>query len=140
VGKSATVHGLLDHEVAEGVALEEALAELFTAARGRLWVFHHAPLDIAFLQGACKSWLGATPPFAALDTLALERSRRQRREQPVRPGDLQLAALRDIYGLPHYAAHNALLDAFATAELLLAMLAHSDSRGKVDLSSLVVYN
>lgn len=35
-------------------------------------------------------------------------------------GDLTLAGCRVRYGLPDYPAHNALVDALATAELLLA--------------------
>jgi DNA polymerase-3 subunit epsilon len=139
VGDSATVHELLDHEVAEGVALEQALTELFAAAAGRVWVLHHAPLDLAFLKNACERWAGMRPPFALLDTLALERVRRQRREQPIRPGELQLATLRENYHLPRYTAHNALLDAFATAELLLAMLARADSAGRVKLGPIITY-
>jgi DNA polymerase-3 subunit epsilon len=139
VGESATVHELLDHEVAEGVALERALTELFEAAAGRVWVFHHAPLDLAFLKNACERWAGMRPPFVVLDTLALERARRQRREQPVKPGELQLATLRETYHLPRYTAHNALIDAFATAELLLAMLAQVDGTGRAQLGSLVDY-
>ena len=125
VGDSAAVHELLDREVAEGVAPEAALAELFEAATGRVWVFHHAPLDVAFLKAACEHWTGLRPPFALLDTMALERRRRERRNLPLRQGDLQLGALREEYHLPPYRAHNALTDALATAELLLAQLAHA---------------
>ena len=46
-----------------------------------------------------------------------------RREQPIRQGELTLAACRARYHLPDYRAHNALGDALATAELLLAHLA-----------------
>jgi DNA polymerase-3 subunit epsilon len=123
VGDSAVIHELRDSDVAGGVPIETALTALFTAAQGRVWVFHHAELDASFLQQACLRWAGVAPPFIALDTLRIEYRLRRRREQPVKPGDLQLDKIRSRYGLPRYAAHNALSDAFACAELLLAIAA-----------------
>jgi DNA polymerase-3 subunit epsilon len=38
------------------------------------------------------------------------------------PSELRLTALRVKYGLPNHYAHNALNDAIATAELLLAQI------------------
>jgi DNA polymerase-3 subunit epsilon len=127
VGDSAIIHGLTDSEVAGGLAPATALGALFSAAVGRIWVFHHAGLDIGFLQQACMQWCGSGPPFAYLDTLQMEMSSRQKRGVTIRHGELQLPALRDKFHLPRYAAHNALSDALATAELLLAMAAHRDS-------------
>jgi DNA polymerase-3 subunit epsilon len=60
----------------------------------------------------------------AVDTLLQEQALLQRKNLPIKPGDLGLQACRDHYNLPPYPAHNALLDALATAELLLAMVKH----------------
>lgn len=120
VGSSAAIHELTDTEVAAGGSLKKGLKKLFKAALGRVWVFHHAQLDVAFLQNACKSWAGVVPPLMVLDTMQIELAMRKRREIPILKGDLQLAKLRSGYNLPRYTAHNALIDAFATAELLLA--------------------
>ena len=57
VGTSAAYHEILDNEVAEGEPLEAGLEKLFEAARGRVWIFHHAGLDIAFLKKACARWM-----------------------------------------------------------------------------------
>ncbi|MBE9550052.1 MAG: 3'-5' exonuclease [Proteobacteria bacterium] len=130
VGDSATIHELLDNELETGISIEDALGLLFQAAKGRVWVFHHAGLDVAFLQVACRQWaeLGASTriPMMTLDTLQIELSTRQRRDIPVKPGDLQLGELRAHYHLPDYKGHNALVDALATAELMLAMAARLD--------------
>ncbi len=123
VGSSAAIHELLDNQIAEGLQIDEGLEQLFEAAAGRAWVFHHAALDVAFLQKACAGWAGAVPPFVVLDTMQIELRLRKRREIPVQQGDLQLGRLRKDYNLPHYTAHDALIDAFATAELLLAIAA-----------------
>jgi len=134
VGSSAAIHEMLDSEVAEGIELESGLEALFEAAIGRAWVFHHAGLDISFLQQACMKWAGIVPPFVVLDTMQIELAQRKRREVPVQHGDLQLGRLRSDYHLPRYTAHNALIDAFATAELLLAIAARMDRNSPVKLA------
>jgi len=134
VGASAVIHELMDHEVSAGVELALALESLFEAAAGRVWVFHHAGLDVAFLQKACKSWAGMAPPFVVLDTMKIELGLRKRRDLPVQQGDLQLGRLRAAYHLPRYTAHNALIDAFATAELMLAIAARLDKKNPLDLA------
>jgi DNA polymerase-3 subunit epsilon len=134
VGSSAAIHELMDSEVAAGVELESGLEALFDAASGRAWVFHHAALDVAFLQQACMKWVGIVPPFVVLDTMRIELALRKRREVPVQQGDLQLSRLRKDYHLPRYTAHNALIDAFATAELLLAIAARLDRNAPLKLA------
>ena len=133
VGHSAAIHELMDRDVAEGVPLEAGLEALFEAARGRVWLFHHAGLDVAFLQQACRVWAGVTMPFMVLDTMFLELTIRKRRNLPVHHGDLQLTKLRSDYNLPEYTAHNALIDACATAELLLAIAEKMDTSGSLRL-------
>ena len=133
VGHSAAIHELMDKDVAEGVPLEAGLEALFEAARGRVWLFHHAGLDVAFLQQASMVWAGVSVPFMVLDTMFLELTIRKRRNLPVHHGDLQLAKLRSDYNLPDYTAHNALIDACATAELLLAIAEKMDTSGSLRL-------
>jgi DNA polymerase-3 subunit epsilon len=139
VGQSAAIHELLDSDVAAGVPLQTGLQALFKAARGRVWLFHHAKLDVAFLRQACISWAGVAPPFIVLDTMQMELLLRKRRDLPVQQGDLQLSRLRSTYNLPLYKAHNALIDACATAELLLAIAARMDPAGSLRLSPYVKY-
>lgn len=133
VGSSATVHELLDSDVEQGVMVASALEALFSAARGRVWVLHHAGLDIAFLKNACAAWAGVSPGFIVLDTMRIEYRLRRRREVPVRQGDLQLGRVRQAYGLPAYAAHDALTDAFAAAELMLAIAARLEPGSSLKL-------
>ena len=134
VGDSAAIHELTDSEVAEGVKPRKALKKLFEAAAGRVWVFHHASLDVSFLQRACREWAGFAPPFTVLDTMQIELGLRKRREMPVQQGDLQLSRLRSDYGLPRYTAHNALIDALATAELLLAIAARLNQKAPMEIA------
>ena len=139
VGHSAAIHELMDSDVAKGTPLENGLQALFEAARGRLWLFHHARLDVAFLQRACLSWADVAPPFVILDTMHMELVMRKRRNLPVQHGELQLGRLRSSYNLPRYTAHNALIDACATAELALAIAAKIDTAGSLRLRPHVSY-
>lgn len=133
VGPSAAIHEMLDSDVAQGDALPGALQALFAAARGRVWVMHHAGLDVSFLKAACARCMDVVPGFIVLDTLRIEYRQRTRRGMPVKDGDLQLGRMRQAYGLPRYAGHNALTDAIATAELLLAIAAVCASRAPLEL-------
>jgi len=133
VGESATIHELTDKEVSSGIPVDDALEQLFLAAAGRVWVFHHAALDIAFLKKACRAWASILAPFTYVDTMQIELNLRKRRNQPVQPGELQLGQLRSEYNLPRYTAHNALTDALGTAELLLAIATRLDRKKPLDL-------
>lgn len=134
VGQSATIHQIRDTDLQQGLTEREALQRLLEASRGRVVVFHAAQLDYRFLS---KAWRSAFDvPFLApvVDTLLLERRRLQRADRPIKSGDLRLAACRQRYNLPFYPAHNALIDALAAAELLLAILAN---KGKCSLGSIL---
>ena len=133
VGHTAAIHEIMDSDLAQGVSLEDGIQHLFKAARGRVWLFHHASLDVAFLQKACISWAGVAPPFTVLDTMHMELAMRKRQGLPVHNGDLRLDKLRGNYNLPRYTAHNALIDACATAELVLAIAARMDSSESIEL-------
>jgi DNA polymerase-3 subunit epsilon len=133
VGSSAEIHEILDSELAGGERIEQGLEDLFRAGTSRLWLFHHARLDLAFLRAAVQAWTGTRPGFIVLDTLDIEKRQRLRRNVPTRQGQLQLGRLRSEYRLPPYPGHNALNDAIATAELALAMAARAQSGGALDL-------
>jgi DNA polymerase III subunit epsilon len=124
VGQSATIHHIHDRELAGGLPLAEVMREFLQAAAGKVLVFHHAPLDLAFLDRASQRLYRAPLLLPVIDTLRLEQKQRERRGQADGPGTLSLASCRACYRLPAHAAHNALQDALATAELLLAQIAH----------------
>jgi DNA polymerase-3 subunit epsilon len=126
VGQSAVVHQLRDIDVAQGEEAVSVLADFLAAACGRVLVFHHARLDLAFLDRLCLACYGAPLLLPSVDTLRLEQQRMAQRGQVPRSGELTLAGCRARYGLPRHAAHTALGDALATAELFLA---HAASRG-----------
>ncbi len=124
VGQSATIHHIHDRELVEGMPLADVMQAFLQAAAGKILVFHHAPLDLAFLDRASQQLYGAPLLLPVIDTLRLEQKQRERRERSDTPGALTLVRCRERYGLPRHTAHNALQDAIATAELLLAQMAH----------------
>ncbi|MEL6302817.1 MAG: exonuclease domain-containing protein [Pseudomonadota bacterium] len=132
VGSSATIHGLTDTHLTDGRDIDEAMARVFEVMAGRVLVVHHAGLDKAILDRECCRLGGVPMHVPVIDTLALARVRAARQHHLGGPESLRLMDLRSEYRLPAYASHDCLVDALATAELLLAMLAHhgdgSDSR------------
>ena len=139
VGDSTSVHGLTDTLCESGEAPGDVLARVVDDLAGRVLLVHHAPLDKALLDRACRQAYGGTLHVPVVDTLALELRRRRRREQTAGPESLRLGKLRTAYHLPYYAGHDALADALATAELLLAMVAGSGAADRTTLGELVTH-
>ena len=137
VDKSATIHGLFDDALAEGLELSAALDTILTALTGRVLLAHHAPIELGFLNAACRRHYGL--PFLAhvVDTLALARRRLERRAQPLTAEALRLSTLRERHHLPRYKSHDALSDALATAELFLALSAEHSGNEPLSLKRLL---
>jgi DNA polymerase-3 subunit epsilon len=131
-GDAVTIHGLTHDDLEEGRPLAEVLAELRRALAGRVLLAHHAPFELAFLDAAHRSVgeRAVLPP--AVCTLELQR-RLLSRHGEVRPGDLRLWRARERHGLPVTAAHDALGDALACAELYLAQTAELGASGPLSL-------
>ncbi|CCH73033.1 3'-5' exonuclease [Nostocoides australiense] len=126
VGASATVHGLTDDQVAEGVSAREALDLVAAALTGRVLLAHHAPIEVGFLSAVCRAAYGCDLPVRVIDTLALAQRAYPAHVEPP-PGALRLWSARARFGLPVYGAHDALMDALACGELYLAQLAELEA-------------
>ena len=138
VGGSATVHGLTDTLVEQGQDLAVVLARIIEVLTGRVLLVHHAGLDKALLDRLCRQQFGAALLVPVVDTLALEHRRHRRRHHVDENRSLRLSDLRESYKLPRYGAHDCLADAIATAELLVAMVAHNDGAKTTRLGDLLV--
>jgi len=121
---NVAIHQITDSEKAQGLPLDQAIEKLLSALAGKVMLAHFAKIEICFLQEACRQLYGITPVFPVIDTLALAKKRLDMRSVNYDPSELRLVNLRDTYHMPGYYAHNALNDAIATGELLLADLAH----------------
>jgi DNA polymerase III subunit epsilon len=140
VGDSATFHGLTDDALANALGLAEALDVVFTALAGRVLLAHHSAIETGFLGRACNTVHGFRPRFDAVDTMALQfQLLSQGFDDEPPPGSLRLNAARSQYGLPRYAAHDALTDALACAELYLAQVAELEAIRPRTLRSVLKY-
>lgn len=134
VGNSATIHELRDCELHQGINTTTMMQHFLSAASGRVLVFHHAPLDIGFLNVISKQLFDMPLLWPNIDTLQIEKKILERKHTPLKPSTLRLANCRARYNLPAYPAHNALSDALATAELLLAQVSYKTKSNKHPLT------
>lgn len=137
VGQSATIHHLRDVDLQAADTRERVLHRFLEIAAGKVLVFHNAALDVAFLNRISRREFRAPILMPVVDTLLQEERLLRRRGTAIQPGALRLQACRDRYGLPHFHGHNALMDALATAELLLAMAAHRSTGRPLTLQQLL---
>ena len=134
VGQSATVHGLVDADVAAGVSVAEALARLLPLLVGRVLIAHCAVIEVEFLSRACRALYGVPPLLRVVDTLAIEAQLRSHEHDPA--GALRLHACRERYQLPRYRGHNAAIDALACGELLLAQATRINRMDRLTIGDL----
>ncbi len=136
---SVRAHQLVEREVRDAPALEEVLPIVERQLRAGVLLVHHKAIDVAFLKAACRRTGVRWPAPRVVDTvdLLLKAARRARftapEEQRDRPPPLNLSAAREAHGLPPYAAHDALTDAVATAELFLVLRHELGARTLRDL-------
>ncbi|WP_133469321.1 exonuclease domain-containing protein [Paraglaciecola marina] len=124
------IHQITDQQKSAGKPLQEVVEALLKALAGRVMLVHFARIEKQFLKQACLELYGIAPPFMAIDTLALAKRKLDQRDIAYDPQELRLAALRQKHNLPNHFAHNALNDAIATAELLLAQQKNSEKKLK----------
>lgn len=126
-GENVAIHQITEQETLAGYSLEEAVEMLLQALAGKVMLVHYAKVEHTFLAKACKQLYGYEPVFPTIDTLVVAKRRLDQRQAAYDPSSLRLTNLRDSYELPGHYAHNALNDAVATAEVLMAEIAHHHS-------------
>ena len=117
---NVVVHSITDQNKTQGISLSKAVEDLLAALAGKVMLVHYAQIERTFLQKACYRLYGIVPVFPMIDTLMIAKKRKDKSLTPYNPDELRLESLRAEHGLPQHYAHNALNDAVATAELLLA--------------------
>jgi len=134
-GDSSKIHGLMDSSIAGARSAAAVLMLLIEQMQGAVLVFHHAPLDIRFLQKEAIENFHCPLLFTYLDTMHIEK---RRIHIQGKTKGLRLSQCRERYGLVSGSQHNALADAVATAELLLAQASYLDRGDTLKLSDLHV--
>ncbi len=123
---NVTIHQITDDQKDQGQPLAQVIAQLLQKLTGKVMLVHFARIERQFLQQACLELYGMAPPLPIIDTLVVAKKRLDKRDVAYDPSELRLSALRAKYGFPDHYAHNALNDAIATAELLLAQVSDRD--------------
>lgn len=126
---SAVIHGILDDHSQTGVSLREAMEKILPVLSGKVLVAHHARIEKGFFRAACQNLYGGHFTMPVIDTMALEKRWMDRQNQHYQGKALRLDAIRQRYNLPRYKAHNALMDAVATAEVLMAQISRTYPNG-----------
>ncbi|KZN35575.1 hypothetical protein N483_01055 [Pseudoalteromonas luteoviolacea NCIMB 1944] len=138
LAQSPVYHGIGEHQLAQsGERLEQIIRALGAELASKSLVCHNASLDWGFLQKYMNQYGVNVTPVHIIDTLKIEKNKLLRSQTYLAQDQLTLAACRRRYGLPTYQNHNALSDALATAELLLAQVSHLDRQGVIKLRNLV---
>lgn len=133
VGESAEFHGIRDCDSEAGIPLADALHELVEDSKGKVLVLHHASLDLGFLKKVGVTY----PKDQIIDTLNIEKKRLGRQQHAIGANQLRLFQCRERYNLPNRKAHNAYVDALATAELFLAQAAHIAGEQSLPVKELI---
>ncbi|WP_426359702.1 exonuclease domain-containing protein [Pseudocolwellia sp. HL-MZ19] len=135
---NVTIHQITDTEKDQGEPLRVVIEILLKALTGKVMLVHFARIEREFLQQACIKLYGVAPVFPMIDTLMVAKKRLDARDVPYDPSSLRLSALRSQYQLPEHHAHNALNDAIATAELLMAQVNARQKPNETTLSDILL--
>jgi len=132
------IHQITDAQKEQGQPLETVVEQLLKALAGKVMLVHFARIERQFLQQACLELYGLAPDFPMIDTLVIAKRQLDKRDVAYDPSELRLSSLRNQYQLPDHHGHDALNDAVATAELLLAQMANKTSTDKALLKDIIL--
>lgn len=118
---SIIIHQITNDESSAGATIDEAVKVLLRRISGKVVLVHNKTIEQAFINKACENLFHSRFVMPVIDTQFLAARTFSRQNKVVKPSELRLFNLRKKFGMPPYKAHNALLDAIATAELFLAM-------------------
>ncbi|WP_117234896.1 3'-5' exonuclease [Vibrio maerlii] len=118
--ETAVINHITPQMLEDGVPIHDAMSSFLEAARGKVLVAHACVVESQFFrQYLALNYSAPEFPLLWVDTMCIEKKLAQALNQADEI-DVSLWATRHRYGLPEYHGHNALTDAVATAELLLA--------------------
>jgi len=132
------IHQITDAQKEQGQPLSIVIEQLLKALSGKVMLVHFARIERQFLQQACYELYGLAPDFPMIDTLVVAKRQLDKRDVAYDPSELRLSNLRRKYQLPDHHGHNALNDAIATAELLLAQINSKPKTDNVQLGDLIL--
>ncbi len=119
--ESVVVHGITPSDVEQSEEIDVLLSEFLEFCGSDILVGHCVLIDVTFLNREMKRVFGRTVQNPVIDTYVLYEWLRQRRStEPLfepAPRDSALYDIAQRFGIPVRGAHEALFDAFITAQL-----------------------
>ena len=139
--ESVVVHGITPSEVAGKPGIHTVLAEFIRFCGSDILVGHCISIDLCFLCRELKSVQGMEFTNAALDTLAIyEWLKKRVTSNKVFSAAMKGCSLYDIarqFGIATNGAHNAIMDAFITAQLFQRFIPLLHGAGIQDIGELL---
>ena len=132
--ESIVVHGIMPSEVVGKPSIDGVLDDLLKFCEGAVVVGHFLSLDLAFLNKEMKRLQGRKFRQPVADTLQVhtwmqDQSRGARGQYDACAENKDLFSLAKKYHIQVSAAHNALMDAFITAQLFQRFLSSLPALG-----------
>lgn len=135
--ETVIIHHITEQEAAQGLPIQEVFPTLLQQLSGKILVAHFADIEVGFLQQIARLVYQTTLPLVVVDTLQIAFRRKYKQAVYIPPNALNLFTLRESYQLPRYKAHNAMSDAVATAELLMAQVQEMRQHEKTPVKKLL---
>lgn len=125
--ENIVIHGITPSDLAEKPPIGEVLSELIDFCRGDVIVGHFAAIDLGFIGREVRALLNMRLQNRVLDTQRIHEWIKTNnssfsRHYSVRSEDQSLFALAREYNVPISEGHNALSDAFITAQVFQRLL------------------
>jgi DNA polymerase-3 subunit epsilon len=138
---SVCIHEITPSDVCEQPRIEAALDEFLEYAGNDVLVGHFISIDRSFLNREMKRLHGCELPNPAIDTFSLYewlRKRQRARDCFATPfAGYRLYDIITCFDIPVHGAHNAIMDAFATAQLFQRFIPYLAEAGAQDLGELL---
>ncbi|WP_028453363.1 3'-5' exonuclease [Chitinilyticum aquatile] len=120
---SIPIHGLRAQDVAQGLPVREALAQLLAFIGSRPLVGYYLEFDLAVIDRQLRPWLGIGLPNRRIDVSGLYYDRMVTAYRP--EVDLSLDAILATLSLPRLPRHDPLNDALLAAMIFLKLAPRS---------------
>jgi DNA polymerase-3 subunit epsilon len=138
---SVCIHEITPSDVAEQPRIEAALEEFLDYVGNDVLVGHFISIDRSFLNREMKRIHGCVLPNPALDTYSIYewlRKRQRARDCFTTPfAGYRLYDIIKCFDIPVHGAHNAIMDAFATAQLFQRFIPYFPEAGVQYLGELL---
>lgn len=135
------IHQITPSEVKAQPIIDDVMDEFLAFIGDAVLVGHFISIDLAFLNREMKRNFGRVLPNASVDTFSIYQWLRKRGHAPDCPaGPLERHRLYDIancFDVPVYSAHNAVSDAYTTAQLFQRFLPLLTEGGADDIDDLL---